>query len=269
MRRAAHQLLDHPLVHEDPLALAILGETQAAAIRADPRRFEDSVVAPFLRAFLAVRSRVAEDALAEAVAAGIRQYVILGAGLDTFAYRSPYTALQVFEVDYPATQEWKRRRLEDVRIVVPKEVRFVSVDFSKEQLSTALCKAGLRAEEPTLFSWLGVTQYLEPADVLATLTAIAGFGANGGGVIFDYSIPQALLAPQQKAAFERLATRVASAGEAFRASFEPGALAEAMRAMGYLQIREMGPDELNARFFSNRADGLRVGGSGHIMVALG
>jgi methyltransferase (TIGR00027 family) len=268
MRRAAHQLLDRPLVHEDPLALAILGETQSATIRADPGRFEDGVVAPFLRAFLAVRSRVAEDALSEAIVAGIRRYVILGAGLDTFAYRNPYTELQVLEVDHPATQEWKRRRLEDARIAVPKGVRFVSVDFSKEQLSTALVKAGLRAEEPTFFSWLGVTQYLEPSDVLSTLTAIASFAANGGGVVFDYSIPPAQLALQQRTAFGQLAARLAAAGESFRASFEPGRLDEAMMAMGFHQLRDMGPDELNAKFFSNRTDGLRVGGSGRIMVAL-
>ena len=107
MRRAAHQLLDDPRVHNDPLALAILGDTEAVAMRADPRRFEAGPVAPILRAFLAVRSRLAEDMLAQAVAAGVRQYVILGAGLDTFAYRNPYPALRVFEVDHPATQTWK------------------------------------------------------------------------------------------------------------------------------------------------------------------
>ena len=85
MRRAAHQLLDNPRVHDDPLALAILGDAQAAAMRADPRRFEDGPVGRVLRAFLAVRSRLAEDALAQAVAAGVRRYVLLGAGLDTFA----------------------------------------------------------------------------------------------------------------------------------------------------------------------------------------
>ena len=265
MRRAAHQLLDDPLVHEDPLALSILGEPQASEMRADPRRFEDGVVAPFLRAFLAVRSRVAEDALCQAVAAGIGRYVILGAGLDTFAYRNPYPGLRVFEVDHPATQAWKRQRLADAHIAVPEEVTFVSVDLATEQLSTALCEAGLRSEEPSFFSWLGVTQYLESEKVLATLAAIA---AHCGSVIFDYSIPPALLAPRQRVAFEELARRVAAAGEPFRASFEPDVLAEAMQAMGFHQIRDMGPDELNARFFSNRVDGLRVGSSSRVMVAL-
>jgi len=269
MRRAAHQLLDDPRVHDDPLALAILGEAQAAAMLADPRRSEDSPVAPFLRAFLAVRSRLAEDALAQAVAAGVRQYVVLGAGLDTFAYWNPYPGLRVLEVDQPATQAWKRQRLEEAHIAIPEGVAFAAVDFAAEPLPKALSMAGLRSEEPSFFSWLGVTPYLEPANVLATLAAIAPFAANGGGVVFDYCVPPASLAPPQRAAFEALATRVAAAGEPFRGFFEPGVLVAAMRAMGFHEVRDVAPDELNAKFFSNRADGLRVGSSGHILMALG
>jgi methyltransferase (TIGR00027 family) len=269
MRRAAHQLLDDPRVHDDPLALAILGDAQAAAMRAHPRRFEDDLIAPVLRAFLAVRSRLAEDALARAVAAGVRQYVVLGAGLDTFAYRNPYPALRVFEVDHPATQAWKRQRLADARIAVPEGVTFAATDFASEPLPGALRTAGLRGEQPTFFSWLGVTPYLEPANVLATLAAIAPFTGNGGGVVFDYNISPASLAPPRRAAFERLAARVAAAGEPFRGFFEPGRLVAAIHAMGFHGVRDMGPDELNATFFSDRADGLRVGSAGHILTAVG
>jgi methyltransferase (TIGR00027 family) len=269
IRRAAHQLLDSPRVHDDPLALHILGDAQAAAIRLDPRRFEDGRVAPVLRAFLAVRSRLAEDTLAQAVAAGVRQYVVLGAGLDTFAYRNPYPALRVFEVDHPATQAWKRQRLAEAYIAVPEGVTFAAVDFASESLPSALRAAGLRRDEPSFFSWLGVTPYLEPANVLATLAAIALFAANGGGVVFDYNVPTASLAPLPRAAFEALAARVAAAGEPFRGYFEPQALVAAMHAMGFHGVRDLGPDELNATFFSNRADGLRVGSAGHIVTALG
>lgn len=269
MRRAAHQLLDDPRVHEDPLALEILGEQQAAAMRADPRRLEDGRVAPMLRAFLAVRSRLAEDALAEAVAAGVRQYVVLGAGLDTFAYRNPYPALRVFEVDHPATQSWKRRRLAEARIAVPEAVRFVPVDFANEQLAGALRAAGLSGDEPSFFSWLGVTPYLEPSSALATLAAIAPLVARGGGVVFDYSVPPTSLAPVPRAAFEALAARVAAAGEPFRGFFEPERLIAAMRSMGFREIYDRGPDDLNAAFFSNRPDGLRVGSVGHVLRALG
>src|SRR5262245_21621582 len=116
MRRAAHQLLDEPKVLDDPVALRIVGPRAEASIRSDPRRFQ-SRVGRVLRAFLVARSRCAEDALKVAVAAGVRQYVVLGAGLDTFAYRNPYVAqsLRIFEVDHPATQGWKRSLLAKVR----------------------------------------------------------------------------------------------------------------------------------------------------------
>ena len=134
IRRALHQLLDEPRVHDDPLALAILGETRAAELRADPRRFEGGPVARVLRAFLAVRSRLAEDALARAVAGGVRQYVVLGAGLDTFAYRNPHPSLRVFEVDHPATQIWKRRCLAEAGIAVSENATFAAVDFARDSL---------------------------------------------------------------------------------------------------------------------------------------
>jgi methyltransferase (TIGR00027 family) len=269
MRRAAHQLLDDPRVHDDPLALAILGDAQAAAIRADPRRFEDSRVAPRLRAFLAVRSRLAEDTLADAVAAGVRQYVVLGAGLDTFAYRNPHPDLRVVEVDHPATQAWKRQRLVDAQLAVPDGVTFAAVDLATEPLVPALRAAGLRDDEPSFFSWLGVAPYLEPSSVLATLAAIAPLAATGGGVVFDYAVPRASLGPIQRAVFDALAARVAAAGEPFRSAFEPSDLISAMHAMGFHRVRDLGPDALNGTFLAERADGLRVGGVGHILLAIG
>jgi len=268
LRRAAHQLLDHPRVHDDPLALVIVGDAQAAALRAEPHRFEDGLVSQRLRAFLAVRSRVAEDTLARAVAAGVRQYVVLGAGLDTFAYRNPYPALRVFEVDHPATQAWKRRRLADAQIAVPDDVTFVALDFASESLPAALRAAGVRGDAAAFFSWLGVTPYLEPANVLATLAAVAPLAAGGGGIVFDYNVPPASLPPPSRAAFDGLAARVAAAGEPFRGFFEPDALMAALRDIGFRDVLDLSPDELNARFLSDRTDGLRVGSVGHIATAL-
>ena len=268
LRRAAHQLLDHPRVHDDPLALVIVGDAQAAALRAEPHRFEDGPVSQRLRAFLAVRSRVAEDTLARAVAAGVRQYVVLGAGLDTFAYRNPYPALRVFEVDHPATQAWKRRRLADTQIAVPDDVTFVALDFASESLPAALRAAGVRGDAAAFFSWLGVTPYLEPANVLATLAAVAPLAAGGGGIVFDYNVPPASLPPASRAAFDGLAARVAAAGEPFRGFFEPDALMAALRDIGFRDVVDLSPDELNARFLSDRTDGLRVGSVGHIATAL-
>ncbi len=267
-RRAVHQLLDNPRVHDDPLALAILGSAQAEALRAHPRQFEDSPVAAPLRAFLAVRSRVAEDALARTVAAGVRQYVILGAGLDTFAYRNPYPDLRVFEVDHPATQTWKRQRLAEVAIDIPAGVTFAAIDFTTDSLAVALTSAGLPDDAPAFFSWLGVTPYLEPAHILATLTAIAPFTKHGGGVVFDYNVAVTSFPPARRAAFEALAARVAAAGEPFRSSFEPERLVAALHGLGFHEVRDLTPDELNDTYLSNRTDGLRVGSAAHIMTAI-
>lgn len=269
MRRAAHQLIDRPRVHEDPLAVRIVGPVDAAALVADGQVHEEASSLPSLRAFLAVRSRIAEDTLRQAVAAGVRCYVVLGAGLDTFAYRNPFPDVDVFEVDHPATQGWKRQRLQEAGIAVPDGVRYVAVDFARDDLQATLAAAGLAAGTPAFFSWLGVTQYLAPAQVLTTLTAIALYARGGGGVVFDYSLLPELMTPQQRRVYDRLAARVAAEGESFRGAFEPAALATALRAMGFAEVRDLGPDDLNAIYFAQREDGLRVGGTGRIMVARG
>jgi methyltransferase (TIGR00027 family) len=266
LRRAAHQLLDDPLVLADPLALTILGGAAAAALRADPRRFEDGV-APFLRAFVVVRSRIAEDALAHAVAAGVHRYVVLGAGLDTFAYRNPHPGLHVVEVDHPTTQAWKRRRLARAGIAVPPGVTFIPIDFATEALSTVLQTAGLARGEPTFFSLLGVTPYLEAGTVLATLATLVPWAGDGGGVVFDYVAPRTSLTSVQRTAVEEVAARVAAVGEPFRSSFEPATLLTRLRESGFRAVRDLGPSALNAAYFRDRRDHLRVGGTGHVLTA--
>jgi methyltransferase (TIGR00027 family) len=140
--RAAHQLVDQPLIFDDPLALRIIGAPAEVAVRARAGR---GAMASF-RPFVAERSRYAEDELAWAVQRGIRQYVVLGAGLDTFAYRSPYfgSGLRVFEVDHPATQAWKRERLQDVGLAVPDSLTFAAIDFERQTLADGLQQASFK-----------------------------------------------------------------------------------------------------------------------------
>jgi methyltransferase (TIGR00027 family) len=265
--RAAHQLLDEPHVLEDPIALAIVGAAAVAAIRAAPLRYR-LPPARYLRAFLVARSRVAEEALARAVRRGVRQYVVLGAGLDTFAYRNPYPAdgLTVFEVDHPATQAWKRGQLETAGIALPPSLRFVAVDFETQQLGEPLAGAGLRAEEPAFFSWLGVSMYLTRAAIGATLGYVAGL-PRGSGIVFDYAVPPAGLSPVRRLVVHALLKRVAAAGEPWKTFFEPRALAAELRALGLTELEDLGPEELNARFFAERSDGLRTGALGRVMCA--
>lgn len=268
MRRAAHQLFDVPPVLNDPLALAIVGEEAAAQVRAG-RGLQSGRIAGTVRAFMAVRSRFAEDELARAIGRGVVQYVILGAGLDTFAYRNPHaaSALRVFEVDFPATQAWKRRQLAAAAIPIPPSLSFVSVDFESQSLPERLASAGFDPYQPTFFTWLGVTMYLTDAAIASTLDFVASTG-GGGGVVFDYAVPRASLGLIERLAFDSLSRRVAAAGEPFLTFFDPLQLRTRLTAHGFINITDCGRDELNARYFAGRTDGLRLrGGLGRIVAA--
>jgi methyltransferase (TIGR00027 family) len=268
MRRAAHQLLDDPKVFDDPVAHRIIGKESASALQANPHQFEATPLSPYLRAFVAARSRYTEDELALGVRRGVSQYVILGAGLDTFAYRNPYPGgvLHVFEVDYPTTQTWKRARLVEVGIRLPNDLTFAPVDFETQTLEEGLRSEGYDSSKCTLFSWLGVTEYLTTEVVMATLRFIVS-APVGSGVVFDYMISPSLLTPTQRASFDALSKRVASAGEPWKAFFDPELLTRDLRAMGFRYVENNGPEEINARYFKNRKDGLRVGSLSHIMKA--
>jgi len=259
MRRAAHQIFDDPKVFDDPIAMPILGPGAEERLRSEPRFLNR--LGRAVRASMAARSRYAEDELARAVNRGAKQYVILGAGLDTFAYRNPYAQqqLRVFEVDYPTTQEWKRERLGAAHIAIPPSVSFAPVDFEHQTLSEGLQQAGFDATKPALFSWLGVTMYLARETVMDTFRFISS-GAPGGGVVFDYMVPRETLRWTHQLVYDALSRRVAKAGEPFRTFFPPEKLREELEAMGFHSIENLGGEEINARYFHNRSDGLRVPG---------
>jgi methyltransferase (TIGR00027 family) len=268
LARAAHQLYDHPKVLDDPVALRIIGASGTAGIRAHRARF-DLRSARYLRAFVVARSRVAEDALAASVARGVRQYVILGAGLDTFAYRNPYPAarLRVFEVDHPATQAWKQRSLAAAAIGIPESLTFVPIDFETETLAARLQEADFRTDVPAAFSWLGVTVYLSRAAVMDTLRYVATALPRGSGVVFDYAVPLASVSFLRRLMVRALMHRVAAAGEPWKTFFDPRTLAGELRALGFAHLEDLGPEELNGRFFEGRADALEVGRLGRVLSA--
>lgn len=269
LRRAAHQILDQPPVFPDPLALTIIGAKARAELEANPHADDRGRSLRPLRAFLAVRSRVAEDALAGAVAAGVRQYVILGAGLDTFAYRNTDARLRVLEVDHPETQAWKRRVLAGAGIAAPPTVSYVPVNFERQDLATELTRAGLDPATPAFFSWLGVTMYLTRESIRQTLTVVARAVGETGGVAFDYAEPPRWYYPLEAFGYWLLARRVARAGEPFRSLLQPAEVAALLRDTGFAALHDLDAGELNRRYFAHRADGLRIRGRGHVMLAGG
>jgi methyltransferase (TIGR00027 family) len=268
MRRAAHQLFDNPKVLDDPIAVAIIGSQAAEKLKTEsPEAFGKYGLA--IRAIMVARSRYAEDALARSIARGATQYVILGAGLDTFAYRNPYSesALRVFEVDFPATQEWKRRNLQEARIATPASVTYAPVDFEHQTLAEGLRLAGFDSTKPAFFSWLGVTMYLTDDAITSTFRLIAST-PPGGGVAFDYVVPLESLSWLGRIAMRAMMQRVAAAGEPFVTFLEPGTLKARLLSMGFHGIEDLGADEVNARYFRNRADKLQVMGRlGRLMSA--
>ncbi len=266
MQRAAHQLLEQPLVLDDPLALSIIGTTEAQALRADLNKYRNPM-AQGLRSSVVVRSRLAEDEWASAVERGVRQYVILGAGLDTSAYRHPDVPGRIFEVDLPATQAWKQARLSDAGIEIPASLSYVPVDFETVSLAEGLASAGFDLRQPAYFSWLGVTMYLEEEAVADTLRFIAGC-AKGSAVLFEYVMPLAGLPPMMRIAMEQVAAQLAERGEPWKSFFEPDVLVSTVAALGFCYSRTWTPDELNRRYLADRTDGLHIGAiPGRLMLA--
>ncbi|MFZ2086500.1 MAG: class I SAM-dependent methyltransferase [Candidatus Sulfotelmatobacter sp.] len=265
IRRAAHQLLDQPKVLDDPLALRVIGSEAAEALRSNPK--ENHSFSRAFRAFMAARSRYAEDELACAVAHGVTQYVVLGAGLDTFAYRNPHPGLRVFEVDHPATQAWKREQLQVAGIPIPPSLTFVPIDFEQQTLEAGLEHSGLNSDAAAFFSWLGVTPYLTHEASMTTLSLIARLPA-GSGVVFDFAVDRSLLNPGQRMALDALSRRVAAAGEPFQLFFDPRKLQDELKSLGFRRTEFLQGEQINARYFKDRADGLQVrGGLGHLMGA--
>jgi len=268
LSRAAHQLYDTPRILDDPIARRIIGAHGEAELRTQRHRF-DTRIARRLRAFLVARSRVAEEALAAAIARGVRQYVVLGAGLDTFAFRNPYPAalLRVFEVDHPATQAWKRARLSAAGIPLPDALTFVPIDFETQSLAAALQAAGLRSERPAFFSWLGVTMYLTLDAVLATLRYVASSLPEDSAIVFDYVVPLSSVALVPRLAARALLLRLAASGEPWKTFLDPAVLGAQLRALGFTHTEDSGPDELHARFFRDREDELQLARLGRVMCA--
>jgi methyltransferase (TIGR00027 family) len=234
--------------------VALLGADAVNLLRSDPARVQ-SPGARALRSHIVLRSRFAEDHLEAAVARGVRQYVILGAGYDTFIVRQPEWArsIRIMEVDRPETQEMKRARLEAASLSVPENVTFASVNFERETLADGLRRHGVDLDEPIFFSWLGVTMYLTEPAIDAVLRTVAGCEA-GSEVVFTFAPVRGESDGSHDGA--SLAERAASVGEPWLTYFEPAALGRKLRDLGFGTVEFLTPAEAAARYFANRTDGL-------------
>jgi len=204
---------------------AMDSDARAAALRAP-----DSILDDYLRAFdaiVVIRSRYTEDALKEAVERGTRQYVLIGAGFDSFALRRPAFSkdVEIFEIDHPATQTLKLERIKECGIPLPRSVHFIAANLASESLEAVLDRSPFRRGEPAFFSWLGVTPFLTREANLATLRAVATCGARGSKLVFTYTDQKEFNSDFGSELLRKLRTLMASMGEPIVSGFDPKELA--------------------------------------------
>jgi methyltransferase (TIGR00027 family) len=255
--RAAHLIVDDsPPLFADTLASALLGDL-AEGLLGYHRAHGEHVILAGARTQVLCRSRYTEERLADGVRAGMGQYVILGAGLDTFAYRSDLAQrIRTFEVDRPATQEWKRQQLAETRIEIPATVTYVPVDFEADDLDERLRAAGFDPGLPSLISWLGVSVYLSRAAIAQTLAVVGGF-APGTELVLDYMVPERLRDAAGQTYAEGVAPVAAERGEPWLSFFTPEEMAALLTAHGWGVIEDLCQRDMFDHGWGARHDSLQ------------
>lgn len=256
IRRAAHQLLDAPLILEDPVAVGLVPEAGADAIRAGfaEHQTQESIL---LRSLFVLRSRFAEDRLAEAAARGVRQYLIVGAGLDTFPWRQPDYArgMRIFAADHISSLVWTQLKFWERGLPKPDNLTFVPLDLDDGRLGERLAGFGF-LPQPAFCSALGVMQYLEPGSVEALLRFVASLG-RGSQIVFSY-VPRAEdLEGADRDFAETSAARAGRFGEPWKTRFGVDELRALLRAAGFCEVSHLTPEHARQRYFAGRTDGLR------------
>jgi len=262
-QRAAHQVLDHGSILYDPFAMKILREDEK-----DVLQFANAhPLASIGRLFTAARSRIAEDALSEAVERGTLQIVVLGAGLDTFALRSPHGARQIriYEVDHAATQAWKRQRLAEAQLAIPPRLIFVPVDFERDDLGETLVAAGFQRDAPAFFTWLGVVPYLTRDAIGSTLDYMASI--QNSEVVFDYMEPPQAFSEEVRGLVMKRTEQLEKIDERWASRFEPAGIAAILGSLGFSEIEDINFQEITSRF-GPAVQGLAPGQAGlHVVHA--
>jgi methyltransferase (TIGR00027 family) len=266
--RAVHQTYDdEPKILADPIVPKLV----------DIESLDANWLAPMLghpfarqwRAGFLIRSRYAEDCLAEAVARGLAQYLILGAGLDTFSYRQPAWAhaVDIFEVDHPATQGFKRERLAKSSIAPPGNLTFVPIDFETTSLKQVLRGTRFAFDKVTFCSWLDVTQYLTAAAIEATLAFVLML-PHGSEIVFSFILPQDALSWIEADAVALAAAKSEEVGEPWLSRFQPADLVLQLRRSGFSDVAHLTPEQAYERYLKNRRDGLTARRGEQLMRAI-
>lgn len=267
LMRAAHTRRDpHPLIN-DPWGDRLVPESAKRALAPSNETLDGSLMGSRSYANVIMRTRYAEDALKTAVSNGVRQYVLIGAGFDSFSLRLPeFSAnLQIFELDFPATQRLKIERIDACAVALPDSVHFIAADLSQESVAAALARSSFEPNRLTFFSWLGVTMYLSRDANLATFRSIASCSPAGSQVVFTYLDERVFQA--QSASFRELEQRVAAIGEPFLSGFNPAELAANLTSCGLGLVEDLNGSEAAAKYARGGEQALGQSMFSHIALA--
>lgn len=268
MLRALHQTSDsEPKVLADPVSVIFARQFEASAAWATYSALPNTMLKQG-RSSISLRNRYAEDVLQEVAGQGKCQYVILGAGFDTFAYRQPTWAhtTSIFEIDHPATQKTKRKVLNDAEISIPENFFFCPLDFQKIPLRAALAESSFEFDVPAVFSWLGVTQYLTSAAILETLSFIQSLPRLSTAV-FSFLPTDEVLDEEDIQLIAEIDRRASAGGEPFISRFDPQALQLLLHDIGFKTVYHLRPEVAQERYFMNRTDGLKASSVEQLMRA--
>jgi methyltransferase (TIGR00027 family) len=286
--RGYHAANDSPKIFDDFLAHHLLSREELGSVEnwlmSSLRRFNPASAASFpdrrsafawimqagaAPSIVLARARYAEECLEERIRQGVAQYVILGAGMDSFAFRRRdlLEKLRVFEVDHPATQCCKRRRLAELGWELPEGLQFIPVDFTRQSLASALMRSSYVAQAPTFFSWLGVTYYLPRAAVFATLRDVAQAAPAGSRLVFDYLDADAFIPRKAAPRVLRMLRSVQEIGEPMLAGLDPLTLGAELAPLGLRLDEELSPWDIQQRYFMGRTDHYRACEHAHFALA--
>jgi len=261
--RARHLLRSAPIVFADPFAIQLTSRPWRIICK---NRFLDWLVFRRLLAVLhpigaqiLARSRYAEDQLEKSIAAGTNQYVIVGAGLDSFALRRRdlATTLKIYELDHPASQLSKRDRLAKLAIDLPANLELTPVNFEQESVADALTRSSYTRERPAFYSWLGTIHYLTRDAIFRTLAAIASFAAVRSEIVFDYRIPRESVDPADIPVRDALDRFAARRGEPLITSLDPLTFPREVCDLGFELVENLSGREQQERYFQGHKDGMR------------
>lgn len=269
--RAWHRLNHAPVIFDDPYALEFTSLAWRVVCR---NRFLTWLI--FERALkhlqpvaaeIICRARYTEDKLEAAVSNGVNQYVLLGAGFDSFALRRPDLAgsVRIYEVDHPLSQRVKKERLQEHHGHLPSNLEFVPVDFEKQTLIDALNHSGFDNDRPAFFSWLGVVQYLPRESVQATLESLASLASPGSELVFDYLLPEEALEASDSAAMDGLRRFTRRRGEPLASTFSPSDMEQVAASRGFEVLENLSPSEQASRYFAGQKNSLRPFGGYHVI----